>query len=132
MVKAMYSATICCFNELDTDDILMGCKGQSEFLCLREAVCCAANETPFPVGLLKDGICTLSLPCCQYQLKMPEVLVLGEGKCLCCRGAQAFPFKDPVPSPVCAICFLSILPEMGFLKPAPGGGGAPDNEQMAR
>jgi len=98
----MFSATICNYTEIDTDDILMGCKGQEEMLCMKEEFCLAANEEMFPIGMVKEDktICKLGLGICTYALKMPEVCVLGEGKCLCCRGAAACPFKDPVPKPV--------------------------------
>jgi len=121
MVKGLYSATICCFSEVDTDDILMGCKGQGECLCTHQQFCLAAKEEKFEVGMLKEGICGIGLPCCKYVLKKPEVLTLSEQKCLCFRSASAFPFKEPVPAPVCAICFFSLLPEVGFMKPAPAG-----------
>ena len=58
---------------------------------------------------------------------------------MCIRQAIACPFKDPVNAPVCAFCFISLLPEVGFLVPAPGPAcdpkgpkGAPPVAEMER
>mmetsp|Transcript_31956 Transcript_31956/g.101888 ORF Transcript_31956/g.101888 Transcript_31956/m.101888 type:complete len:139 (+) Transcript_31956:182-598(+) len=138
MVKAMCNAFLCCFSEIDTDDILIGCKGMNECLCIEEKCCIAANEALFPIGLVPDDkfLLKLGLPCCTCGIKIPDVLCLGYSKCLCCINANAFPFKDPVNAPVCAICFVSLLPEVGLLLPAPSSGakpaGAPPAAEMER
>jgi hypothetical protein len=54
--------------------------------------------------------------------QIPDVCCLGYSKCLCCVQAEAFPFKDPVSTPVCAICFISLLPAVGLCVPAPTSG----------
>ena len=133
ITKSVYSATICCYDAVDMDDILIGCKGKQEMLCLQEEGCCAANAESYPVGVIKEDnmLLKLGLPCCTCGLKVPEVLILGESHFLCCKRAAAFPFKDPVPSAMCTICFFSILPEMGLFKPPPGGG-APAVSEMER
>ena len=77
MVKAMFQGVICNFTEIDTDDILMGCKGQQECLCTHQQFCLAPKEEKYAVGMLKEGICGIGLPCCKYVLKKPEVLTLG-------------------------------------------------------
>lgn len=123
----VYSACICCYSAFNMSDMMMGCAGQEEFLCIEAKACLGAGEA-FPVGMIKeDGfICKIGLPCCTYGLKMPQVLCLGAGQCLCCKSAAAFPFKDPVPGPICAVCCLQCLPNAGCAKPATKGGGAPN------
>ena len=61
----------------------------------------------------------------------------GRGHCFCLKSVASFPFAEEyVAKPVCAICFLSLLPEVSCMKPAPesgsGGGGAPDSTEMER
>ena len=81
----------------------------------------------------KEGnICTLGLPCCQVGLKVPEVCVLTQAEFLCLREAAAFPFAGPVPGFVCACCAFQCAPEVGFLKPMPSEGGAPESETLER
>jgi hypothetical protein len=54
------------------------------------------------------------------------VCVKAKGQCLIFKMAAAFPFaKDYVEGPVCACCFLSLHPNIGFMKPATKEGGAP-------
>eukprot|EP00164_Ancoracysta_twista_P000143 GFYU01000212.1.p2 GENE.GFYU01000212.1~~GFYU01000212.1.p2 ORF type:complete len:151 (+),score=32.16 GFYU01000212.1:67-453(+) len=108
----IFSGCICCASACDFKDILIGCKTTQECLCIVEKCCCAANEDKMPIGMAKESgdICRISLPCCQIGLKKPDVCVLGDGKCLCIRQAAAFPFKDPISGPVCAICAVRILP----------------------
>lgn len=137
MVKGMYSAAICCFQEIDVEEIFIGCMGKQECLCCQEACCIAANTEAFPIGLIKEEgmLLKVGLLCCTMGIKIPTVLCLGEGKCLCCRNASAFPFAGPVPEPVCAICCLSLLPTVGFMVPAPspkGPAGGPVAAEIAR
>jgi hypothetical protein len=132
MPEFMFQGAFCCYSACDFDNILMGCKGEEEMLCLLEKGCCAAGEPAFPVGINKqDGTCcSISLPCCVYALKKPEVLIKAGSKCLCMRGASSFPCDDElVPECVCAICAFQIKPTTGFMKPCPGK--APAQEEMA-
>ena len=134
MPEFVFGATICCYESCDFDNILMGCKGEEEFLCIQEKVCLAAGEPQFGIGMIKeDGfMIKCGLPCCTYGLKVPSVLVKGGGQCLFVKSAASFPFDgDLVPGVVCAICAFRILPgPAGFMKP-PKEGGAPGQEEMA-
>jgi hypothetical protein len=58
--------------QIDTDDILAGCKCTNECLCIEEKCCVAANETPHPIGLVKDDkfLLKLGLPCCTCGIKV--------------------------------------------------------------
>lgn len=136
MPEMMFNGCICNYTSLNMDDILMGCSQEDEFLCCVRKACLSGNKEAYPVGMVKDeeSICTISLPCCQTGLRVPRVLVLGEGRCLCCKGAAAFPFAGPVPEPVCAICFFRILPgPAGFMQPGPSPKeGAPPVVEMER
>ena len=126
----MYTGFICCYSAFDLDNILICCKGAGEFLwlCIQEKFCLAANEAQFPIGMIKeDGfIVKCGLPCCTCGLKKPTVLVAGSSQCLCIKGAASFPFSSEyVAKPVCAVCFLQCMPEVGCMKPPPGGGAPP-------
>ena len=79
----------------------------------------------------EDGfILKCGLPCCTLGLKVPDKLCLGVGECLCTKSAAALPFTGPVSAPVCAICGFSIMPQVGCMKPPPGG--SPSSVEMAR
>ena len=47
-------------------------------------------------------------------------------ECLCVHVASAFPFKDPVKGPICAVCCVQCVPNAGCMKPAFS------NQEMAR
>jgi len=134
MPEFVFSACICNYTSCNFDDIpgLILCKGTNEFLCIEEQLCLAGGEPQFPIGLIKEDkfICKLGLPCCTMGLKVPDKLCLGTGQCLCIKSGAAFPFTGPVPALVCAICGFSLAPEVGFMKPPPGG--APAGNEMER
>lgn len=140
MPEMMYSGCICCYSGCNMDDILVLGKGDGTCICVEEKCCCAANTDQFPVGMIKeDGfICKIGLPCCTYGCKTPDTanLISGEGQCLCFKSVAQFPFGDKISKPVCAVCFLQCMPEVGCLKPGPGGGAppavAPSAAAMAR
>lgn len=118
-------------------DILVCSKGEETCLCIEAKSCCAANTEQFPIGLItEDGfILKCGLPCCTYGLKKPDPnnLLSAEGQTLCIRGVAQFPFGDKISAPVCAICFMQLMPAVQFMKPAPGGGAPPAaNEEMQR
>ena len=52
----MYSATICNYSEIDTDDIMKGCKGTEECLCIKEEFCLLQGEEMKPFGMNKEGV----------------------------------------------------------------------------
>ena len=130
MAPMLYSGCICCYSAINMDKILVLCKGAGSFLCIESKGCCAAGETQFPVGLIKEdgAIIKCGLPCCTFAIKKPTVLCAGREHCLCLEGATSFPFdKEYVGAPVCAVCCFSCMPETGCMKPPPGGG-APEGE----
>ena len=126
----MYTATCCTYTAL-TSDLVIGCAGQGECLCIQQASCLAAGKKAFPIGLIKDGaIIKCGLPCCTYGIVKPSVLVKGSSEALCCKSAGAFPFAEGfVPSLMCTVCFVSCLgPNTGFMVEPPSftsPGGAP-------
>jgi len=117
--------------------MLIGCSGAEEMLCIQNKACLGipdAKNPMFPVGMVKEEgmICKISLPCCQFGVKKPTVCLSGAGQCLCMKSAAAFPFADPVPKPVCALCGFKVLPgPPGCLQPYEGGG-APSAKVVAR
>jgi len=133
----MFNAFGCCFNSCDLQNILVGCKGKEEFLCIKEEACLASNESQFGCGFSKDmkegDLCNITLPCYVCAIKKPSVCVLGAGQCLFMKSAASFPFsKDAVPAPVCAICAFRILPgPMGCMQPPPQPTAAPGQTEMA-
>ena len=75
----------------------------------------------------------IGLPCCTLGLVMPKVCTKGGGQCLCLKGYSAFPFDDElVPGPICAVCCLQCVPNMGCMKGSKKASGAPDNATMSR
>jgi len=133
MPACVYSACICCSTACDLDNILILCKGGGTCICCEEKMCCAAGEDQFPIGMIKeDGfICKIGLPCCSFGLKVPDMkdLISTEGQCLCAKAVAQFPFGDKVKEPVCAICFVSLLPKFGVMEPPAG---APEIANMER
>merc|ERR1719453_2289597 len=126
--------TICCFESINMDEILMGCKGDSEFLCVQEKMCCAGGVEKFPVGMItEEGFCCkCGLPCCTYGCKKPTVCCLSDGKCLCLRSAAAFPFVEGVvDGVVCAVCCLQCAPNCGCAKPPTKAGAAAPGGEVA-
>ena len=94
----LFSATICCYNSVDLEKILILGRGEQTFICIEEKFCCAANDTPLPVGMVKeDGfICKLGLYCCTAGLKKPDMknLISGVSHVLCFKSVAQFPFGD--------------------------------------
>jgi len=94
----LFSATICCYSSVDLEKILILGRGESTFICIEEKFCCAANDTPLPVGMVKeDGfICKLGLYCCTAGLKKPDTknLISGVSHMLCFKSVAQFPFGD--------------------------------------
>ena len=94
----LFSATICCYSSLDLEKILILGRGEQTFICIEEKFCCAANDTPLPVGMVKeDGfICKLGLYCCTAGLKKPDMknLISGVSHVLCFKSVAQFPFGD--------------------------------------
>jgi len=134
MPEFIFEGMICSYQSCDFYNILAGCKGTNEFLCVNEEMCCAAGEPQFGIGMLDKGdmMCKIGLPCCTCGLRMPRVLCLGSGQFLCMKSAASFPFHaDFVPGPVLACCAIRCLPgPPGFMKP-PQEGKAPAQETMA-
>ena len=58
--------------------------------------------------------------------------MLGEAECLCFVEAAAFPFKGKVGGPICAVCCLQCVPNMGCMQPSAKKGGAPESATMER
>lgn len=139
MGEFMFSGCICCHTACDFDKILLLCKGEGTCICIEEKCCIAANEDQFPIGLIKEDkmIIKCGLPCCTCGLKVPDAanLISSAFQCLCLKTTAQLPFGDKIGSPVCAICFLQLLPAVQFLKPPPGGGAPPSTpaaEEMQR
>jgi len=136
MPEMMYSGCICCYTACNFDKIFVLCKGGGTCICCEENCCLAAGEEQFPIGMIKQEgmICKLGLPCCTLGLKVPDAkdLLSMSGECLCLKALAQFPFGDKVGKPVCAVCFLQCMPEVGCLKPGPSPGGAPPNTTMER
>lgn len=120
----MFSAFVCCFNGCDLDNIMLCCKGETEFLCFVNEHCCAAMVEPFGIGMVTDEqkgeCCKLGMFCCTCGLKQPTVLCSGASQFLCLVQVQSFPFDaNYVAEPVCAYCCATCLPEMGCAQPFP-------------
>lgn len=134
---------LCCYTSFALDeDAVLGCTGDEELCCLKLRYCLACNMPEMgpsvsfaPEELGKEGssLCTLSAYCLEFQLNNPTTLFRSTGASLCIRKAAAFPFMDPVPLPVCAVCCLRLLPRpIGLFAPPVSGGPMPLNLLMER
>lgn len=123
---------LCCYTSVSPDDVLIGCRGEDELLCVHTRYCLASGDKAFPVSLEcspeeimrnRGGtVCELSLAAAALKVKMPSTLYRHHDRFFCLRSAGAFPLQDPVPTPVCAFCCCRVLPRpMGPLAPPLGG-----------
>jgi hypothetical protein len=116
------------------DDIKLVFKEKQEVCCFTHNCCLAVGDAGYGVGVDFDKValaaakggkavgkcCEIQLFCCALGCKFPEVLCKGATHCLCIKEAEAIPFDgETVTEPVCAICFVQLLPEVGVLKTAP-------------
>lgn len=92
------------------------CDAQCNFLCIQERACIQLNalDKPLLCGVPEGTICQVGLGCCAIALKQPELptILKGKGHCLCCAQSAAFPFDAENPM-MCAVCFLSLFPNVG-------------------
>jgi hypothetical protein len=80
------------------------------------------DEDSLGLGLVTESneICKIAAVVCNMGLKKPTILCAQAGLCLCFKSAASFPFDGAyVGSPVCAICFVKLYPEVGILKAPP-------------
>jgi hypothetical protein len=113
--------------------MVLGIAGEDEFACFHSRYCLVKDRDPLDVALAcpldtspGGTIVKLSLYVYEGALKMPETLCRNKHACLCFRDATAFPFKDPVEVPVCAVCCVRVLPQpIGLLAPPTSGKGWP-------
>lgn len=137
-----FNACIVTHEGFDFDNIVLGCKEESECLCLFGESCLATDESMLPIGVLntKDGeICKVGLGICTRGLKKPERVCDSWNRCLCFYNAASFPLTEQtvVSEYHCAYFLLSCLPKFGCCaapaKEVPtklslGGYGAPQAE----
>jgi hypothetical protein len=119
MAPCMVSGCCCCYNAFDFDNFMLLCVRKSECLCCVEEGCLALNTPSLGVGITTNAenkeCCKISLPCCSVGLKTPETCFRSAERCLCCKGASAFPFDELyVEKFVCAGCYgIQCAPECG-------------------
>ena len=124
MAPKLFAALGCIWEACDFDNILVGCKGKSECLCLTSENCCAVNEEPVGVGLVTNPenkeCCKLGFYCCAYGLKMPERLCASADQICCIKRAGALPpdsqYNDKF---VLSYYCLTCAPECGCCIDAP-------------
>ena len=97
--ECVINACCCCYDSLNLEKILFGCKGDCTLICFEEKFCCAANDTPLPCGMIcctAGFCCKLGLFCCSAGLKTPTMKNLcGFGhQCLCFKCIGQFPLGD--------------------------------------
>ena len=120
----MTSGCICCYSACDCDDITVCWKGQSEFLCCMQQVCCACNEKPIGCGMITDEeaseCCKIGLYCYACGCKKPQVLCANASQCLCLYAVRSLPFdKRYLDKCVCAYYCLQFTPRTGCCTPPP-------------
>eukprot|EP00339_Tiarina_fusa_P027960 CAMPEP_0117050426 /NCGR_PEP_ID=MMETSP0472-20121206/34812_1 /TAXON_ID=693140 ORGANISM="Tiarina fusus, Strain LIS" /NCGR_SAMPLE_ID=MMETSP0472 /ASSEMBLY_ACC=CAM_ASM_000603 /LENGTH=141 /DNA_ID=CAMNT_0004764195 /DNA_START=81 /DNA_END=506 /DNA_ORIENTATION=- len=134
MAPYMFNACIFCYTALDPDDIKLLFKAHNEVLCFVHGCCIALGDDGYGVGVdtnkaaivaAKAGksignFCMLNAFCCQLGLKFPEVCCKGGSHCLCIKEGEALPFdSDTVKEPLCAICCVQLMPDVGVMQSAP-------------
>jgi len=124
MPNYLFKAFICTHCSIDTEDVLGGCQGTDEWLCLTNDCCLALNTEPYGVGMVTQSgdICRVGCYICTIGLKVPTTCCAGAGQFLCLKNASSLPFDSNfVSEPICAICFVKLYPtsDMGVLKEAP-------------
>ena len=134
MAPYMFQACVFCYTACDPNEIKLLLKEHNEVLCCVHDCCIAAGDDGYGVGFdtnkaalvaAKAGksvgnCCLLKAYCCQLGMKFPETCCKGAVHCLCIKEAAALPFDDEtVKEPLCAICFVQLMPEVGVLKEAP-------------
>ena len=116
----LFNACICCRNGIWTefDKIIAGdiANGKCSCLCIEEQVCCdlSKKDALLLCGTPEGKICQLGCGCCAVALQMPELpkILEGGGHCCCCAGSAVFPPNEENPL-MCALCFLSLFPNVG-------------------
>jgi hypothetical protein len=147
-LQVVFTGCICCWTGCKPKQFLLGCKHETEELCIKSTCCCVVSGAAKPISCTctpkdKGNLCKLSLYVCDCGLKVPDKCFSLESQCVCCTQAAAFPLGGPVPQCVCAVCFCRLAPgKPGFLmlSPTPPGGGqsmigcggAPMVDEMAR
>mmetsp|Transcript_25908 Transcript_25908/g.81132 ORF Transcript_25908/g.81132 Transcript_25908/m.81132 type:complete len:131 (-) Transcript_25908:163-555(-) len=119
-----FNACVCCYTAIDVKNILVCAKSSGTCLCIEEEFCCAAGAASKGLGIdmKADGaFCKLMLPCCSIALKKEiKVCTAAAAQCLCFKQATSLPLSDDyVGKPMCTVCFISVLPEVGVFKEAP-------------
>ena len=56
----VYAGALCCYNSFEVDDLLIGCSGAGEELCIEFDCCCAKPNEANP--LKKAGLVTQKTP----------------------------------------------------------------------
>ena len=116
----MYGGVICLHSSMDCNDWKCCGAGVMECLCLRKTYCLAPGDAePRSCGVCvqdptQGEICKIGVYCCDWALIQPRLLCGIARQCWCCYEAGSLPFhKDYLKEPVCALYFLSCMPEFG-------------------
>jgi hypothetical protein len=123
--KTLLSYVLCknSYTSFDLDDIKLLLKHHTECLCISQDCCLSVGDSGYGIGLQteSDEICKIALVVCQLGLKVPKVLTAGASHCLCIKEGHALPFDGQfgVSEPLCAVCFVQVLPKVGICESAP-------------
>jgi hypothetical protein len=121
----VYDAFCCCYDSIGFENIVVGCVGSSDVLCIRQNTCCAMGAKDRGLGMTTDaekGECfKIGCYCCDWGLIAPTTLCRSTQQILCCNSTMSVPCHDDfVPKCMCASCFLQCAPKCGCcVKPPP-------------
>ena len=134
MPPYMFNACVFCYVALDPNDIKVLCKERDEILCCNYKCCLAVGDEGYGVsfesnkaalasagaGRSVGKCCKTSMYYCRLGCKYPETCCDGASHCLCIKRGHSLPFDDQnVKEPLCAICCVQCLPEVGIMQTAP-------------
>ncbi len=118
--RCMLKACCCSYVALDCNNIVCGCKGEQDILCIRHACCLSLNGEPRACGCSAssesdpDKICNAGCLCCDLACVRPKTCISGATSVCCLYQVASFPFsKHYVDQCVCAFCFWSCAPTCG-------------------
>ena len=112
--RCILKACCCWYVALDCNNIVCGCKGEQDVLCIRHACCLSLNGEARECGCSTRGdpekICNLGCLCCDLACVKPKTCISGATSVCCLDHVSSFPFSKHY---VDAFCFWSCAPKCG-------------------
>lgn len=102
----------------------IGCRNQSECLCVERKFCLEPGAKMLTVGIdtprNQRACCRIGCGCLEYSCIEPRILCGGADHVLCLQTVGSIPFhRDYLQEPVCALHFLQCFPKVDCCAPPP-------------